>query len=116
MDVLKKIEANQLPILNVYNKCDLIDERTKNDGIYVSTKTNEGIEELLERIEEMVYPTTEEIECIIPYSDLSIIQMLKQTSTVEFLKDEDKGRRIRVVCSKDVAEKIIKYSVGEENE
>lgn len=116
MDVLKKIEANHLPILNVYNKCDLINEQTKNDGIYVSTKTNEGIDELLNRIEAMVYPTTEELECIIPYEDLSIIQMLKQTSTIEFLKDEDKGRRIRVICSKEVAEKIVKYCVGEENE
>lgn len=116
LNVLKKIDANQIPILNVYNKCDLIGERIKSDGIYISTKTGEGIDELLRTIEKLLYPTEEDIECIIPYEESSLIQLLKQNATVNFLGDEETGKRIHVVCSKEIAKKIVKYQVGERNE
>lgn len=114
--VLKKIDANEIPLFNVYNKCDLLNEKTKDDGIYISAKTGEGIDDLLKKIEEIVYPTTEEMVCLIPYSDVAIISMLKHQCTVEFLSDEENGRRVHVSCSKNIAEQIEKYRVGDNDE
>lgn len=110
--VLKKIDANQIPLFNVYNKCDLIEEKTIEDGLYISTKTGEGIDALLAKIEEIVYPTTEELVCMIPYEDAAIITQLKQNSKIEFISDEIEGRKIRVICSESIAKKLNKYRIG----
>ena len=38
------------PVIKVYNKCDLVEDRTFNDGIYISAKKNVGITELKQKI------------------------------------------------------------------
>ncbi len=42
------------PIIKVYNKCDLVEGRAFNDGIYISAKKNIGINELKQRIMEFM--------------------------------------------------------------
>lgn len=42
------------PIIKVYNKCDLVEGRSFNDGIYISAKKNIGINELKQRIMEFM--------------------------------------------------------------
>ncbi len=48
-NVLKDLEIT-CPEIKVYNKCDKVTERVKNDGIYISAKNNIGIETLKEKI------------------------------------------------------------------
>lgn len=48
-NVLKENQINA-PILNVYNKCDLCNEKKFEDGIYISAKNKIGIDELKQEI------------------------------------------------------------------
>lgn len=108
-ETLKRIEANQIPIIKVYNKVDNAIAQDKTDGIYISCKTGEGIEELMQLIENTLYPNEVTCDCLIPYDQLSIIQSLKQKAKIEFLSDEENGKMIRVTCSNEVAQEIKKY-------
>jgi GTPase len=110
-DTLRRIDANEIPVIKVYNKMECDSVKDKTDGIYVSCKTGEGIIELLDQIETLLYPKDITIECLIPYSDLAIIQYLKQNSTVEFIKDEELGKHISVTCSNEIVNKIMKYQI-----
>ncbi|MBQ3494814.1 MAG: GTPase HflX [Clostridia bacterium] len=44
-EVLKDIGITA-EIVNVYNKCDILEQKPENDGIYISAKKNMGIDEL----------------------------------------------------------------------
>lgn len=44
-NVLKE-QSIECPVINVYNKCDILQTRDYNDGIYISAKKNIGIEDL----------------------------------------------------------------------
>ena len=53
MQVVEQVLKEQnvtAPVINVYNKCDLIDNKTDTNGIYISAKKNIGINELKEKI------------------------------------------------------------------
>ncbi|MEG0077524.1 GTPase HflX [Anaerorhabdus sp.] len=116
-DTLKRIEANNIPVIKVYNKVDNAIDRDKTDGVYISCKTGEGILELLQTIEEKLYPNEVTVTCLIPYDQLSMIQNLKQNATIEFLSDDEHGKIVRVTCSKDIAQSIEVFQLGEnENE
>ena len=54
LETLRKIEADHIPLLYVFNKCDLLDEEyqgTRPDSIIISTKTKYGMDELIKAIE-----------------------------------------------------------------
>lgn len=58
-ELIALIEKKQIPMLKVYNKCDIYSDRSRADGIYVSAKNGEGIEELKAAIA-AAKPQTEE--------------------------------------------------------
>lgn len=70
--LLESLGADKIPMLNVLNKCDLIEgERPicTADCVMVSAKTGEGIGEMLEKISKMLAPTQIRMTVLIPYSE-----------------------------------------------
>ncbi|MFV0479966.1 MAG: GTPase HflX [Anaerorhabdus sp.] len=110
LEVLEKIEAIQVPRIEVYNKCDLVADG-KLGNLRISVKTGQGLDELMEVIEKCLYPQNIEVQCIIPYDELGVIQELKKRGQVEFLEDEETGQRVRVCCGEEGIKKIEKFMV-----
>ena len=46
-------EERKIPYIKVFNKCDLVSERSEKDALYVSAKTGEGINTLKDKIAEL---------------------------------------------------------------
>ena len=74
--VLEEIGAGSKPRLLVLNKADLLDEEARREAllrhpgaVLVSALTGEGIEELLERVEQAFEDTLAEVELLVPYSE-----------------------------------------------
>ncbi len=74
--VLEEIGAGDKPRLLVLNKADLLDEDERGEAllrhpgaVLVSALTGEGIETLLERVEQAFEDTLAEVELLIPYSE-----------------------------------------------
>ncbi|MCM8818085.1 MAG: GTPase HflX [Candidatus Omnitrophica bacterium] len=62
IDVLKILEIEEKPIVNVYNKIDLLSKeeleilkQRNQEGIFISAKTKQGIEELKKTLKEILY-------------------------------------------------------------
>lgn len=54
-EVLKKLNCD-VPVLMIYNKCDKCEDLTRDRGsIYISAKTNEGIDKLKEKIIQILF-------------------------------------------------------------
>lgn len=111
MKTLKRIQADTIPMIKVYNKADLVIDKEKTDGLYTSCKNNEGIKELLKELEDKVYPRTEELNCLIPYANLAIISTLKKDSDVEIIEDNENGRVIHVKCNLETRIELEKYKI-----
>ena len=111
--VLKELDADQKPILTVYNKIDLIgteelEEKrltSGKDSCFVSTKTGEGYDSLLAEIRTGLFSDLQTVRLLVPYDKGAVVSAIlaKQTAletkyeetgtllTVE-LNEEDRGR------------------------
>ena len=70
--LLESLGADKIPMLNVLNKCDLLEGARPictSDCVMVSAKTGEGVDEMLEKISKMLVPTQIRMTVLIPYSE-----------------------------------------------
>ena len=82
-DVIGEIEAREIPELVVFNKSDLVDDDQRlvlrglePRAVFVSARTGEGVEELLERIAELIPQPEVEMTLLVPYDRGEIISRL----------------------------------------
>ncbi len=92
--LLAELGAAGKPTLYVFNKCDLgVAELPRlgktSDFVYtvsVSAKTGQGMELLLDRLEQMLHAGKKRIEFHIPNSDGGAVSLLYQNATVEHVE------------------------------
>jgi len=100
-EVLQEIGADHIRELVVINKIDLIDDekvislkRIFKDPLFISTKENTGISELLLEIDKKLPNPTKEIRITIPYSRGDILAKVHQEGKVISLLHEDAGTQV----------------------
>lgn len=106
---LKEIEANNIDIIEVYNKVDLLETRDQN-LMQVSTKTNEGMDRLLKEIINKLYPSEIGEEILIPYHKLNVLNSYKNIMKCEKISDDEEGSKYLVSGNKETL-KIFKASL-----
>ena len=82
-DVIGEVGARDIPEIVVFNKADLADDDQRlairglePTGVFVSARTGEGIDELLERIAEVLPAPEVEMTLLVPYDRGEIISRL----------------------------------------
>jgi GTP-binding protein HflX len=82
-DVIGEIDARDIPEIVVFNKSDLVDEDSRlvlrglePNAIFASARTGEGIQELLDRIAELIPQPEVEMTLLVPYDRGEIISRL----------------------------------------
>jgi GTP-binding protein HflX len=82
-DVIGEVGARDIPEIVAFNKSDLADDDQRlllrglePTGIFVSARTGEGVEELLERIAELLPAPEIEVTLLVPYDRGEIISKL----------------------------------------
>lgn len=84
-DLLENLGADKIPMLNVLNKCDLIEGPLPictGDCALVSAKTGEGIDEMLAKISKMLAPTQIRMTVLIPYSEGGFLGEIRASGKV----------------------------------
>ncbi|WP_431193837.1 GTPase HflX [Gulosibacter sp. ACHW.36C] len=101
-EVISEIDSRDVPELIAFNKADLIDADTRlmlralePNSVFVSARTGEGVEELQERIAEMLPMREIEVELVVPYQRGDLVSMLHdQGGVLRELHDTD-GTHLR---------------------
>lgn len=88
-ETLKAIGADHIPILRVYNKCDLINGEVH--GLRVSCVTHEGLKELQQEILKRIYPDEEQGEYVIPYQRMDLLHKYRPVMKVKNEQYTDDG-------------------------
>ena len=120
LDVLKDLgvelesDGEKTPMLEAYNKADLLDEAGRllltgasdrqEDHILISGLTGEGCEELLTRIEEMLGAEDQSYDITVPFADGAALAWLHQHTDVEKEDASEHGMELHVrMCDADYA-------------
>ena len=89
--ILSELGASGKPTVYVFNKCDRQAEELPTAGnnaerenvLYISAKTGEGVDDLVSRLEEIVLSGKKRTVFIIPYSEQGALDQLYKLASVE---------------------------------
>lgn len=112
-EILKDEDKN---FINVYTKIDLptsnIIELNDNE-VFVSSKNNEGIDELLVMILNSVFSNLIECKMFIPYSNANIVYELNVNSFINVKEEREEGYYLELECHPIDYKKYNKFVIEE---
>lgn len=107
---LNEIGSGKKPIIDVYNKIDLCEEKHE-DLFEISTKTNYGIDSLMNKIISILYPKESTYKCLIPYAKLAVIEEYKMVTDITILENNEEGTLIDIKGSDEFLENFKMYVI-----
>lgn len=94
-EVISELSASDKPIIYVFNKCDKYDGALpadeRDDTVFISAKTGEGISTLIEKIEEIIHKSKKEYTLNLPYSAQSMLSLIYNEYNVKKVEYTDDG-------------------------
>lgn len=114
LDVLNDLGVKDVPIINAYNKVDLVTDYfigtlDKNDSVCISSKTNYGYDELVKKIDEVLFPSLHEVTFLIPYDKGEIVNKFMESSSILETDYVDDGTVIKALVSEHLFNLYQKY-------
>lgn len=109
---LSEVGVKDIPVIYVYNKSDLTEKKIPEDdgdSIYISAKTDIGLDLLLEKIYNKIFQDYERAVFLIPYNKGDITSYFNENASVLDIKHEENGTKITVECRKSDIEKYKDY-------
>lgn len=111
-ETLSQIGADNIPMIYVYNKIDLIDlDKLDNNKILISAKRDIGIDRLIESICEKVFEDYIRFKLKIPYSEGKMISNIMENATILDSKYIEDGIIFNIECSKKEYVKYKQYII-----
>ena len=111
-ETLSQIGADNIPMIYVYNKIDLIDlDKLDDNEILISAKRGIGIDRLIESICEKVFEDYIRFKLKIPYSEGKMISNIMENATIldsEYIED---GVILNIECSEKEYVKYKQYII-----
>ncbi|MDE5716763.1 MAG: GTPase HflX [Lachnospiraceae bacterium] len=126
---LKKLQADGIPMLYIYNKSDLVSPDAlpglsgveeaqltahlpvvTDDAVYLSAKKRIGMEELVCLIGEKLSGGYKECSLLIPYTNGRAVSYLNENAVVYETEYAEEGVRMRVNCKKEDYGYYMKYA------
>ena len=108
--VLTEIGVSNIPIINVYNKIDLVETpslETENNAIYISALNDNNIDLLLKKIDQLLYNEIKTTNLLIPFAEGQIYSFLKDNANIRETTYTDEGIVLKVELTDDL---LLKYS------
>lgn len=85
-ELLEQIGCEDIPIIRVYNKCDLPYENTgivfDDASVLISAEKGFGIEQLLEKMVRYLKQTSKRVSLVIPYDKMSVVASIRENGKV----------------------------------
>lgn len=123
-EVLRTIDGvEQLPVVTVFNKVDLIDDIARErlehlapDAFFVSSATGEGIDALREYIEQILPSPRIHVEALLPYTAGSLLSHIREYGNVDTVDYRDNGVFVQVDVDERLAAQIMDEAIDEVDE
>lgn len=99
--VLKDIGADQIPMITVLNKWDLPGKfRLAEPAVTVSARTGQGMEQLIDQIDQALFSDQRAVEMFFPFAKAHIMSRLLEETTILSQEHETEGTRLRLMTDR----------------
>ncbi|RUR01066.1 GTPase HflX [Labedella endophytica] len=112
-DVIGDVGGRDIAEIIVFNKSDLVSEDDRlvlrglaPDGIFASARTGEGVQEILDRIADLLPRPSVVIEALVPYDRGELISMLHRRAQVVSLDYVEEGTKVEALVSEEIAAQL----------
>lgn len=120
LEVLRELNADDKPIITVFNKIDLLEDQTViprlrkrfRQPVFVSAATGHGFSELKQRLAAELENELVKITLIIPHSRYEIMAMLHRTSEILRKNTTDKGIEVEAAVPFDLVPKFREFQLS----
>lgn len=116
-DLLESLGCGDTPIITVLNKCDLLqnDVIAQDFGscIKISAKTGEGIDLLLQAIDDNLPLRMKRVKLLVPFSDAGIISEIRQKATLLSEEYVAEGISVEAVVDEILYARVTQWAVEE---
>ena len=112
--VVAQLGAQDIPRVMVYNKADKCDPDMipyfrPDEGVAISAKTGEGIDELLKTIERALGRGKHKVKLLIPYSAGAVLDMLHREAQIESTDYAAEGTLVEAVVDDKTYGRVAEY-------
>lgn len=107
--VLVKIGAHPKQSLLVHTKKDLVS--SSEDGLWVSSYTQEGIRELLDQLIGLLFPKEVQFTCLLPYDKMALFDRLSSLAHLQIVGQEETGLILKVAGDVDHLRPLKPYEI-----
>lgn len=115
-DLLESLNCGDTPILNVLNKCDLVQKDTMEQEfesyVKISARTGDGVDKLLEIIDENLPIRLKKVNIVLPFSAGGLAGEIREKGTLISEEYTANGIKIEAVVDEQLYSKISDY-IGE---
>ena len=122
-DVLGQIGAEEVPVITVFNKCDLLDNDTRTalqfrypQALLVSAATGEGIDELVETLGQAARAQDVTFQVLLPYSQGLLAKECHEKVHVIAEEYLPEGMSMTVVVPPTIQSHLERYRVVEDGD
>lgn len=116
-ETLQELSASHIPVLYVYNKVDKADSAPSpsliDNKLYLSAKTEEGIDSLLAAIQNCLSKSDKEVTLLIPFCQGHIVSELSKNALILDTDYTPEGTLIRVRGTASAIDRHLKYQTNE---
>ncbi len=117
-DLLEQLGCGGTPIITVLNKCDLIEDKTIEqhfeNSVKISAKNAEGIDKLLQAIDDNLPVKFKRLELLVPFSDAGAVAEIREKGTLISEEYSENGIKVKAIVDEALYSKI-KIFVVESN-
>ena len=112
--VVAQLGAQDIPRVMVYNKADKCDPDTipyfrPDEGVAISAKTGEGIDDLLKTIERALGRGKHKVKLLIPYSAGAVLDMLHREAQIESTDYAAEGTLVEAIVDDKTYRRVAEY-------
>ena len=97
--VIGQLASKSTPVIMAYNKMDIAEsepiDATGKEAVYLSAKTGEGVEDLENKISDVIFGSMKEASMLIPYDKGSITSYLCENGQIESIEYKENGTLIK---------------------
>lgn len=115
--VIEELGASDKPAIYVYNKADECDAvsigRLSDNSVALSARTGDGVNVLLEMLQQELYKSKKDVTLLLPYSSQFVLSQLYDTYTVNSVEYLDEGVSVSVVLDSKGVGQYKKFIVEE---
>ena len=117
--VVAQLGAQDIPRVMVYNKADKCDPDVipfirPDEGVKISAKSGEGIDDLLTAIEKALGKGKHKVKLCIPYSDGAVLDMLHREAQIDSTDYAAEGTIVEAVVDDKTYGRVSTYIMGNE--